>query len=74
MPAVTATDRNPIVILIVCLLAASSVAGDRIALTNRATPQDNVGALLGPIGLQLVRRERKWDKKNRSSIGALPWR
>jgi hypothetical protein len=62
-PTVTATDRNPIVILIVRLLAVSSMAGDRIALTNGASPQDDVGALLGPIGLQLVRRDRKWDKK-----------
>jgi len=71
-PAVTAADRNPVVILIVRLLAASSVAGDRIALTNGASPQDDVGALLGPIRLQLARRERKWDKKNRNSSGLCP--
>jgi hypothetical protein len=33
-PAVTATDWDPVVMLIMCLLAASSVTGDRIALTN----------------------------------------
>ncbi len=71
-PAVTATDLDPVVMLIVRLLAASSVAGDRIALTNRASPQDDVGALFGPIRLQLVRRGRKWDKKNRSSSGLCP--
>ena len=70
--AVTATDRNPVVMLVVRLLAASSVAGDRIALTNGASPQDDVGALLGPIRLQLARRARKWDKKNRSSSGLCP--
>jgi hypothetical protein len=58
--------------LIVRLLAASSVAGDRIALTNGASPQDDVGALFGPIRLRLVRRDRKWDKKNRGSLGLCP--
>ena len=48
-------------LLIVRLLAAPSVTGDRIAFTNGASPQDDVGALLGPIRLQLVRRDRKWD-------------
>jgi hypothetical protein len=43
------------------------MAGDRIALIDGASPQDAVGALLGPIGLQFVRWKRKWDKKNRSS-------
>jgi hypothetical protein len=58
--------------LVVRLLAASPVAGDRIALTNGASPQDDIGALLGPIGLRLARRYRKWDKKNRSSSGLCP--
>jgi hypothetical protein len=70
--AVTATDWDPVMVLIVRLLAASSVTGDRIALTNGTSPQDDVGALFGPIGLQLVRRDRKWDKKNRSSSGLCP--
>ena len=70
--AETATDPNPVVLLVVRLLAASSVANDRIALTNGASPQDDVGALLGPIRLQLVRRKRKWDKKNRNSSGLCP--
>jgi hypothetical protein len=60
-PAVTATDWKPVVLLIVRLLAASSVIGDRIAFTNGASPQDDVGALLAPIRLQLVRRDRKLD-------------
>jgi hypothetical protein len=34
--AATATDANPVVMLIVRLLAAASVADDRIAFTNRA--------------------------------------
>jgi hypothetical protein len=68
----TATDPNPVVLLVVRLLAPAPVANDRITLTNGASPQDDVGALLGPIRLQLVRRERKWDKKNRNSSGLCP--
>ena len=66
--AATATDANPIVILIVCLLAAAAVADDRIPFTCRAAPQELV-AVSGPIRFKLVRRRRKWDKKNRSSLG-----
>jgi hypothetical protein len=71
-PALTATDWDPVVVRIVRLLAASSVTGDRIALTNGTSSQDNVGALFGPIRIELVRRDRKWDKKNRSSSGLCP--
>jgi hypothetical protein len=36
--AATATDLDPVVMLIVRLLAAASVADDRIAFTNGAPP------------------------------------
>jgi hypothetical protein len=67
--AATAPDPNPVVILIVGLLTASSVADDRIAFTNGASPQDKLVAVSGPVGFELVRRGGKWDKKNRSSSG-----
>jgi hypothetical protein len=54
--AATATDANPIVILIVRLLAAA--ADDRIPFTCRASPQDLV-AVSGPISFELVRQRRK---------------
>jgi len=54
--------------LVVCLLAAVSMADDRIAFTSRASPQDDFGAARGPIVFELVRRDGKWDKKNRSSL------
>ncbi len=60
--AATATDANPVVVLIVRLLEAASMANDRIALTNRASPQDDSGAARGPIRFELVRRDGKWDK------------
>ena len=66
--AATATDTDPIMILIVRLLAATAVADDRIPFTFRALPQDLV-AVSGPISFKLVRLRRKWDKENRSSLG-----
>ena len=71
--ATAAPDVNPVVMLIVRLLAAASMADDRIAFTNGAPPQHDFGAACGPIGReQLVRRDRKWDKQNRSSLELCP--
>jgi hypothetical protein len=67
--AATATDPNPIMMLIVRLLAAASVADDRLSLTYRTSPQDLV-AVLVPLSFKLVRRRRKWDKENRSRWGS----
>jgi hypothetical protein len=55
------------VMRIVRLLAAASVADDQVAFTNRASPQDDFGAARGPLCFELVRRDAKWDKQNRSS-------
>jgi hypothetical protein len=63
--AATATD-DPVVVFIVGLLAAASMADDRIAFTNRASPQDDFRAVRGPFRFELVRRGRKWDKRKRS--------
>jgi hypothetical protein len=62
-------DRNPIMMLIVRLLAAASVANDRLPLTYRASPLDLVAVLL-PLTFKLVRRRGKWDKENRSRWGS----
>jgi len=70
--ATTATDLNPVMILIVSLLAASSVADNRPMFTNGASRQDDLIAVSGPISFELVRRGRKWDKENRNSQGVLP--
>jgi uncharacterized protein YaeQ len=50
---------------IVRLLAAAFMAEDRIAFTHGTSPQDNLAGLSGPIGLELVRWDGKWDKENR---------
>ncbi len=68
----TAPDANPVVILIVRLLAAASVADDRVNFTHRASPQNNLGAARGPIRFELVRRSAKWDKQNRTSWSSAP--
>lgn len=70
--AATATDANPVVMLIVRLLAAASVTDDRIAFTNGASSQNGLGTACGPIGFELVRRDGKWDKENRSSLELCP--
>jgi hypothetical protein len=59
------------VVFIVRLFAAVAMADDRIALTNRASSQDDFGAH-DPIRFDLVRRDAKWDKQNRSSLELCP--
>jgi hypothetical protein len=65
--AKAASDPNPVVMFIVRLLAPATVANDRIAFTNRAPPRHDLLAVASPVGFELVRRGRKWDKKNRGS-------
>jgi hypothetical protein len=70
--AKAASDPNPVVMFIVRLLAPATVPDDRIAFANRASPQHDVLHITSPIGFELVRRGRKWDKENRSSWGLPP--
>src|SRR6266478_4621491 len=57
----TAPNPDPIVVFIMRLLAAASVADDRIALTNRASPQDGFGAACGKIRVELVLQDANPD-------------
>jgi hypothetical protein len=70
--AATATDPDPVVVFIVRLLAATSMADDRIAFTNRASPQDDFRVARGPLRFELVCKGRKWDKQNRNSLELCP--
>jgi len=70
--AKAASDPNPVVMFIVCLLATATVTDDGIAFANRTSPQQDLLAVARPIGFDLVWRGRKWDKKNRSSWGLPP--
>jgi hypothetical protein len=58
--------------LIMRLFTAASMADDRIAFTSGASPQDDFNAARGPISFELVRRDGKWDKQNRRSLGLCP--
>ena len=70
--ATAATDVDPVVVFIVGLLATASMADNGIAFTSWASAQDNFGATRGPLRFELVRRDGKWDKQNRSSSGLCP--
>jgi len=57
LPAIlakAAPDSNPVVMLIVCLLAAATMTDDGIAFAKWAAPQDNLLAVVSPIGFELV--------------------
>ena len=70
--AATPPNPDPVVVCIVRLLVATSVADDQVASTTRASPQDDSGAVRRPIGFELVWRDGKWDKQNRTSSGLCP--
>jgi hypothetical protein len=52
-------------VFIVRLLATATVTDDGIANTNRASAQQDRITIASPIGFDLVRLGRKWDKDNR---------
>jgi hypothetical protein len=54
------------------LLAAAALTDDRIAFTKGASPHNGLATACGPIGFELVRRDGKWDKENRSSWELCP--
>ncbi len=70
--AAATTNANPVVMLIVGLLAAASVADDRIVFASGASPQNDLGATRGPIRFELVWGDGKWDKQNRTSLELCP--
>ena len=59
------SDPNPVVVFIVRLLAAATVTDNRIALTKRASAQQDLPAVARPVVFDVVRLGRKWDKNNR---------
>lgn len=59
------SDPNPVVVFIVCLLAAATVTDNRFALTKRASAQQDLPAVARPVVFDVVRLGRKWDKNNR---------
>jgi hypothetical protein len=72
-PAVGAAatpNPDPVVMLIVRLLAAMPVPNDRIALTDRTKAYDDLVAVVGPAGSKLLQPGRHWDKEDRYLKGA----
>ena len=67
--AESAPNRNPIVVFVMGLFATAAVSDNRVAQTNRASA-DDLGASLGPVGVEVVLRGRKWDKENRDPVGS----
>jgi hypothetical protein len=65
--AASATDANPVVMLIVGLLTASPMTDDGIAHTNGTLPKDDLVAISGLVAFELVQGGGNWDKENRSS-------
>lgn len=63
--AEAAANADPIMVLVMSLLAPAAMADNRIAQTNRASPQNSLYACLGPIAFEAVLGGRKCDKKNR---------
>jgi hypothetical protein len=64
MPAVANQQKNIATQIVAVMLAASSGADDRIAFTNRASLQDGIVLVDGPIRFKHVQRRRKWDQEN----------
>jgi hypothetical protein len=50
-------DPNPVVILVVSLLAATAMTNNRIVFTKRTSAYDELVAVFGPVGCNLVRRD-----------------
>ena len=62
-----APDLNPVMMLIMSLLAPTAVANDRVAITNRASSQYDGGPFCGPGSFRVALPIGKWDKENRSN-------
>ena len=66
-------NPNPIVMLVMSLLAATAVTHNRISFTKRASAYDDLVAVFRPVGGKLVRRDGNWDKVDRISQGFRLW-
>lgn len=55
--AAATMDPNPAVMLLLSLLAATAVTDDRIVFTKRTSAYDDLVAVFGPVGCNLVLRD-----------------
>src|ERR1041384_4843580 len=63
----TAPDLNPIMVFVMGLFAAATMANDRVSQKNGAPANDLPSACDSPIGFQVALRCRKCDKDNRTN-------
>ena len=66
-------NPNPVVMLVVSLLAAPPVPNDQTVFTKRATAYDELVTVFRPVGCKPVRRDGNWDKVDRTSHGFRLW-
>jgi hypothetical protein len=62
-------NPDPVVMLVVSLLAAAAMTNDRIVFTKRTSAYDDLVAVFCPVGSKLVPRDGDWDKEDRISKG-----
>jgi hypothetical protein len=65
LDAAATTNPDPVVILLIPLLATAPAAADRIAVTNRSLAKDNPFAVFGPVGGKFALRAGDGDKEDR---------
>jgi hypothetical protein len=70
--AAATVNLDPVLILIMRLLATAPVAVDRIAVTNRTKAYDSRVAVFRPVGVKFGQRDGDWDKEDRNSQGFRP--
>jgi hypothetical protein len=70
-PTHASANFDPIVSLVMSLLAPPAVRSNRIAQTPRTTAQDRFLAGGSPVQIWVARITAKWDKNNRTAWEAL---
>ncbi len=70
-PTHASTNFDPIVSLVMSLLAPPAVRSNRIAQTPRTTARDRFLAGGSPVQIWVARITAKWDKNNRTAWEAL---
>src|SRR5262249_51209851 len=69
-PTHASANFDPIVSLVMSLLAPPAVRNNRIAQTPRTTARDRFLAAGSPVQIWVARITAKWDKNNRTAMGS----
>ncbi len=68
--AAAPSNPDPIVMLVVRLLAATPVVNDRIPFADRASAYDDLVRTFRPLGGKLIQRREDWEKEDHRRKGA----